>query len=54
MTNPKAPGAIAQGCTCPVMDNSPGIGGMGLVVMAEGCPVHGERLGGLVREASDG
>lgn len=48
--NPGSEEAIAEGCTCPVMDNSNGKGWMGgvknedgntLFVMIEDCTLHG-------------
>ena len=46
-TNP-TPGsdeAIAQGCTCPVLDNAHGQGlGDGLFWVNQDCPIHGDTL----------
>ena len=42
--NPGSDEAIAQGCSCPVMDNGHGRGwqgGPGFVI-STGCPLHGE------------
>ncbi len=42
--NPGSDEAIAQGCTCPVLDNAHGRGYMGIsnvFVWSEKCPLHG-------------
>lgn len=42
--NPGSDIALAQGCTCPVMDNSHGQGSMwgkGVFVVQVDCPLHG-------------
>lgn len=42
--NPGSDEAIAQGCTCPVLDNEHGRGYMGIpnvFVRSEKCPLHG-------------
>ena len=46
--NPGSNAAIAQGCTCPVLDNKHGTGvllnGEHLFWMNEGCPIHATPL----------
>lgn len=48
-TAPPPPGsdeALAEGCTCPILDNAHGRGIMGLgkdFVVAQGCPLHDMR-----------
>jgi len=45
-TAPGADGALAAGCTCPVVDNNHGQGYMGqagVFVMMLHCPLHGVR-----------
>lgn len=42
--NPGSDIALAQGCTCPVMDNGHGQGSMwgkGVFVVMQDCPLHG-------------
>ena len=38
---PGSPEAVAQGCTCPVMDNGHGAGRGGLFWTSGDCPLHG-------------
>ena len=51
---PGSPAAVAQGCTCPVLDNGHGKGYMGgakdkdgqtLYVIRAGCPLHESIMG---------
>jgi hypothetical protein len=42
--NPGSPEAVADGCTCPVIDNRRGVGGIrgpGTFVFNTDCPLHG-------------
>lgn len=46
---PGSPEAIAQGCTCPVLDNGHGKGYLGDGerfgwIISEDCPVHGSKF----------
>lgn len=56
--NPGSDGAIAQGCTCPVVDNGHGRGYLGMpgvYVFSGGCPLHGNGVGAPApQEAPDG
>ena len=61
--NPGSDEAIAQGCTCPVLDNGRGggvwggiKGGEQVFWITEGCPVHmpGKRAGNAEVEAKEG
>jgi hypothetical protein len=54
-----APGtdeALAEGCTCPVIDNSYGRGYRGqpgIFVYSAACPIHGDGPSTPTQEASD-
>jgi hypothetical protein len=52
ISNPGNPDAVAQGCTCPVMDNAhgagagwPTVGGGATFWITAGCPLHGPSRG---------
>ena len=54
--NPGSPKAVAQGCTCPVMDNAHGQGagwpaapGSTTFWYTVGCPLHAPLLGDYLR-----
>ena len=52
--NPGSDAAIAQGCSCPVMDNGHGRGrarGDGTFVMNTVCPLHGFMAGLALQRA---
>lgn len=54
--NPGSDEALAQGCTCPRMDNARGRGYMCLgdmFVIQDGCPVHCPRPVSFCEEQSD-
>ena len=56
--NPGSPEAVAQGCTCPVLDNCNGkgseFGGPGTFWMHSGCPLHGNHQVDRLLEAVHG